>query len=478
MIAAITIGAAFFALLTVLFIRTLFFVPKGHRNAQADSVTVDVERATLSLAEMIKCKTVSNTNRALEDCAEFEKFKNLLPTLFPRVYEACSFEEPTDRSILLRWRGKRVDCPTVLMAHYDVVSAAKEDWDKPPFLGLIENETLWGRGSIDTKVTLNAILSAAESLIEDGFVPQRDIYFAFGGDEEINGYGAKMIANLLQQRGIEPGMVLDEGGAVVENSFPGVSGRCALIGIAEKGVANIEYSVRSDGGHSSAPKKNTPIERLSQACVRIRNKPFKFRLTEPAAKMIDCLGRHSAFGYRLIFANLWFFSPVLNMIAKRGGGELNAIFRTTTAFTKMQGSEGMNVIPPIATMVSNHRILPGDSVETVKAELRKIVKDKNVEISVIEGVEPSRISVTDGDAWDRISAAVSATWNGAIVSPYLMFACSDSKHYSMFSDKVYRFSPLALTKEERNTIHGNNERISKSQIQKSVEFYVRLISKS
>ena len=211
---------------------------------------------------------------------------------------------------------------------------------------------------------------------------------------------------------------------------------------------------------------------------RIKNKPFKFRLTEPAVKMIDCLGRHSAFGYRLIFANLWFFSPVLNVIAKRGGGELNAIFRTTTAFTKMQGSEGMNVIPPIATMVSNHRILPGDSVESVKEGLRKAVNDKNVEISIIEGVEPSRVSVTNGDAWERISSAVSATWQDAIVSPYLMFACSDSKHYSSFSDKVYRFSPLALTKEERNTIHGNNERISKSQVQKSVEFYVRLISES
>ena len=478
MIAAIIIGTAFFALLSVLFIRTLLFVPKEQRNTQADSVTVDVERATLSLAEMIKCKTVSNTNRELEDGAEFDIFKSLLPTLFPRVYETCVCEEPTDRSILLRWRGKCDEFPTVLMAHYDVVSAVESDWDRPAFLGLIENDVLWGRGAIDTKVTLNAILSAAESLIGEGFVPQSDIYFAFGGDEEINGYGAKAIAELLQKRGIEPCMVLDEGGAIVENSFPGVSGRCALIGIAEKGVANIEYSVKSDGGHSSAPKKNTPIERLSEACVRIKNKPFKFRITEPAAKMIDCLGRHSAFGYRLIFANLWFFSPVLNMIAKHSGGELNAIFRTTTAFTKMRGSEGMNVIPPVATLVSNHRILPGDSVESVKEGLRKTVKDKNVEIRVIEGVEPSRTSATSGKAWDRLSDAVSVTWKDAIVSPYLMFACSDSKHYSTFSDKVYRFSPLTLTKEERNTIHGNNERITKSQIHKSIEFYTRLIRES
>lgn len=478
MIAAIIIGIAFFSLLAVLLVRTLLFVPKRKQIANTDSIAVDVERATASLSAMIRCKTVSNTNRFLEDGAEFDKFKKLLPTLFPGVYESCGYEEPTDRSILLRWRGECEEHPTVLMAHYDVVSANEEDWDNPAFEGLVKNGVLWGRGAIDTKVTLNAILFAAESLIKEGFVPKRDIYFAFGGDEEINGVGAKTIAELLSKRGIEPGVVLDEGGAVVENAFPGVRGQCALIGIAEKGVVNIEYSVRSDGGHSSAPKKNTPIERLSTACMRIKNKPFKFRLTEPAIKMIDCLGRYSAFGYRLIFANLWFFSPLLNMIAKHRGGELDAIFRTTTAFTKMRGSEGMNVIPPIATMVSNHRVLPGDSVEGVREGLRKTVKDKNVEIRVIEGVEPSRVSITDGDAWDRISDVISATWQGAVVSPYLMFACSDSKHYSVFSDKVYRFSPLALTKEERGMIHGNNERISKSQICKSVEFYVRLIKES
>ncbi len=478
MIAAIAIGITLLILTAVLVLRALLFLPKEKEFVKSYSVSVDAESAANSLSEMIRCKTVSNTDRSLEDEAEFKKFKELLPRLFPTVYEKCDCEEPTDRSILLRLRGKCNESPTVLMAHYDVVSANEDNWERAAFDGLIENGILWGRGTIDTKVTLNAILCAAEALLKQGFVPKRDIYFAFGGDEEINGDGAKTISELLKKRGIEPGMVLDEGGAVVKNAFPGVSGQCALIGIAEKGVANIEYSVRSLGGHSSAPTKNTPIERLSAACVRIRNKPFKFRLTEPAAEMIDCLGRHSAFGYRLIFANLWIFSPVLNMIAKRGGGELNALVRTTTAFTKMRGSEGMNVIPPVAAMVSNHRILPGDSVEDVRAHLVKSIKDKNVEVRIIEGFEPSRISLAEGEAWDRISKAVSSTWQGVIVSPYLMLACSDSKHYSKFSDKVYRFSPLALTKEERETIHGNNERISISQICESVEFYLRLIKES
>ena len=478
MIAAISLGAIFLVIFAVLIVRALLFVPEKRKNSQPDFVSVDSEAAINSLAELIRCKTVSYSDRSLEDEAEFKRLKELLPKLFPAVYEKCILEEPNDRSILLRWKGESEELPTVLMAHYDVVSVSRDGWDKPAFEGVIENGILWGRGAIDTKGTLNAILCAAESLIKDGFIPKRDIYFAFGGDEEINGTGAKTIAELLKKRGVEPGMVLDEGGAVVENVFPGVKERCALIGIAEKGMLNIEYSVKSCGGHSSSPQKNTPVERLSRACVRMSKRPFKFKLTEPARKMLDTLARNSAFVYKLIFANLWLFAPVLNVITKNNGGELNAILRTTSAFTMMRGSEGMNVIPPVATMVSNHRILPGESVEQVKAQIEKKVNDKEVHIRTIGGMNPSNVSTTECEAWDRIKSAALNTWQGVIVSPYLMFACSDSRHYSEFSDKVYRFSPLVLTKEERETIHGNNERISISQIRESVEFYIRLIKKS
>ena len=314
-------------------------------------------------------------------------------------------------------------------------------------------------------------------MIKEGFTPDRDIYFAFGGDEEINGYGAKCIAEKFKKNGIKLGLVLDEGGAVVNNVFPGVSKPCALVGIAEKGMVNIEYSVTSSGGHSSSPTKNTPAERLSRACLRVSKQPFKFRLTEPAVRMFDTLARHSAFVYRMIFANLWLFSPVLKFVA-RSGGEFAATLRTTSAFTVMQGSDAMNVIPPVASMISNHRILPGESVDGVVERIRRTVADEKVSVRVVEGFDPSAVSVSKGEAWSRISEAASDVFSDVIVSPYLMFACSDSKHYAFFCDKVYRFSPLTLTKEERETIHGNNEKISLSQIRKSLEFYYQLMRKS
>ncbi len=474
-------GAVLLALITlalILLIRTLRFKPEDAPREKVAPIFVNNEKAVSDFAEMIKCKTVSNVNKSLEDEAEFEKFVKLLPELFPNVFGKCIFEQPSDRSILIKWEGKNHDAPTVLMSHYDVVSVVEEDWEKPPFDAVVENGVLWGRGTLDTKGTLNGALQAAETLIIEGFVPKNDIYFAFAGDEEINGHGAIAIVDLFESRGITPGIVVDEGGAVVENVFPGVSAPCALIGIAEKGMANIEYSVKGGGGHASSPAAHTPVGRLSAACVKVENSPFKFGISKPALALFDTVGRHSTFVYRMIFANLWLFSPVLNLITKKSGGELNALVRTTTAFTQMEGSKGMNVIPPYAKMVSNHRIKEGETPASVVERITKTVGDENIKIRLIDGMPPSVISDTSCEAWERIKATVSDTWQDAIVSPYLMLACSDSRHWGRISDKVYRFSAMALSKEERGTIHGNNEKIPFATITKTVEFYIRLIKRS
>lgn len=478
MIPAIIVSSIVIFFLAVIFIRALRFKPEKRVQKNVDEIFTDTDRAVHSLCEMIKCKTVSYNDKALEDEGEFNRFKNILPILFPNVYKTCEFQEVSDRALLFKWNGQRSDAPTVLMAHYDVVSVTEEGWEKPAFDAIIENGVIWGRGALDTKATLNGILSAVEVLIKEGFVPQNDVYMAFGGDEEVNGHGAKDIVEYFKERNIVPGIVVDEGGAVVNNVFPGVNSPCALIGIAEKGMLNVEYSVKGGGGHSSSPLAHTPVGRLSSACVKIEGSPFKFHITPPARKMFDTLARHSGFAYRLIFANLWLFAPILNIITKSSGGELNALVRTTIAFTQMEGSKGMNVIPPYAKMVSNHRIIPGETTESVISRIRNKVKDDNVEIRMINGMNPSRVSVTDGEAWERLCKATSETWNDAIVSPYLMLACSDSRHWGEISDKVYRFSAMALTKEERGLIHGNNERIPISTVAKTVEFYIRLIKNS
>ena len=469
--------AAIVIFLAVVLIRTAGFKPKPQPAISQEEVTFDKDAAIRNLAELVKCKTISYSDHSLEDDAEFEKLISKLPALYPNVFNACELQQLPDRALLFKWPGKTPGEPSVMMAHYDVVPVNEEKWDKPAFDAIIEDGVMWGRGTLDTKVTFNGVLFAADHLITHGFQPEHDVYFAFSGGEEVNGKGAPNIVSWFEAHGITPAMVVDEGGAVVENVFPGVKEPCGLIGIAEKGMINAQYRCVSAGGHASAPKPHTPVGILSRACTRIEGKPFPCHIEGPASQMFDTLGRHSTFLYRMIFANMWCFGWVLDLLGKTSGGEMNALMRTTVAFTQMEGSSARNVIPPEAKMVSNMRLNPADSVESALAYLRKVVDDDSIEITALESFEPSPVSETNCPAWDKVASAVAETWRGCIVSPYLIVQCSDSRHYGKISNHVYRFSAMDLSAEERATIHGNNERIRLETAARAVEFYIRLMSK-
>ena len=469
--------AALAVFLVVIAVRTAAFKPKAQPQISNEEITFDKDAAVESLATLIKFKTISYSDHSLEDDAEFEKLIASLPELYPNVFKACEFQQLPDRALLFRWPGKTAGDPAVLMAHYDVVPVNEENWEKPPFAAIIEDGVLWGRGTLDTKVTFNGVLFSANHLIGQGFQPEHDIYFAFSGGEEVNGKGAPNIVQYFVDHGINLSMVVDEGGAVVENVFPGVKQPCGLIGIAEKGMINAQYRCTSSGGHASSPKPHTPVGILAKACTKVENNPFKAHIEGPAAQMFDTLGRYSTLLYRIIFANMWCFGWVIDLLGRMSGGEMNALVRTTVAFTQMEGSSARNVIPPEAKMVSNMRLNPADSVESALNYLRKVVGDDQVEITALESFEPSPISRTDCEGWEKVSAAVAETWRGCIVSPYLMVQCSDSRHYGRISDKVYRFSAMDLTAAERATIHGNNERIRLECAHRAVEFYIRLMKK-
>ena len=462
-------------LVAVILARTLMFTPKAQEQIEFEDITPDGERAVQNLAALIRCKTVSSADPALEDDAEFEKLVSLLPSLYPKVFETCSLTRFPGRGLLFHWKGKAAGQPAVLMAHYDVVPVEEENWSKPPFEAIIEDGVMWGRGTLDTKVTFNGILEAAEELIGKGFRPERDIYFAFSGGEEVNGPGAQNIVHWFRDQGIELSLVVDEGGAVVEDVFPGVKGQCALIGIAEKGMLNLEYSISGTGGHASAPAPHTPVGKLSMACAKVETHPFKMHITKPVQEMFDTLGRHSSFLYRMIFANLWAFGWVLDLLTRKTGGELNALLRTTVAFTQMKGSKAPNVIPPNASMVANLRLNPADTVNGAMAYIKNVVGDDDVKLTNLHSMEPSRISRTDCEGWRVVSNACAGTWQGCIVAPYLMVQCSDSRHYGEISDKVYRFSAMHMTAEERRLIHGNDERIRLESVGKAVEFFMRIM---
>ena len=471
----LALAALVIAFLAVILIRALRFTPKTTVPVEPSEVSVDEQAAISHFADMIRCKTISYYEDERIDKAEFAKFRALLKQHYPNVAATCTYEEIGPSGVLFSLKGKSSEKPAVFMSHYDVVPVNEELWTKPAFEGLIENGILWGRGTLDTKGTLLGVMEAAEHLLKGGFVPENDMYFAFAGDEEVAGKSQPVIVETLRSRGIVPALVLDEGGAVVEGIFPGVKQPCALIGIAEKGLMDAQFVIEGAGGHASSPPPHTGIGRLAAAVTRIEAKPFPVTLTKPVAEMFDTLGRRSSFVYKLIFANLWCFLPLLDAMCKKSGGELNAMMRTTCAFTMAEGSKASNVLPPRARMVANLRIISGSTMESTIARLKTLVADEGITTSIIHGTDPCSISRTEGYGWEKLTHAIAETWPNAEVSPYLMFAASDSRHYSAISENVYRFSTMELTKEERAGIHGHDEHIPLEKIIKTVQFYVRLM---
>lgn len=460
---------------TAFAVRTARFVPPAEEPRNPEPVDVDLDDVVDHLAQLIRCKTVSYVDHSLEDDAEFEKLVSLLPELYPQVFEACTLTRMEGRALLFKWPGQEPGKPAVLMAHYDVVPADAKAWEHDPFCGEVFDGALWGRGALDTKVTFNGALYAANALIQQGFVPRRDVYFAFSGGEEVHGPGAPAIVAWFEEQGIVPELVLDEGGAVVSGVIPGIERPCGLIGIAEKGFMDVRFEATSNGGHASAPKPRSPIAVLAKAVGAIEANPMPLRLAAPIREMMGILGRYAAPAYRVVFANLDLFAPVLDLLTRTQGSNLNAVVRTTVAFTQMEGSPAHNVIPPVASMVANIRIIPGDSVDGVLAYLKKTIGDDSVSISILEANEPSPVSLTDCEGYRRIARAVADTWTDCVVSPGLMMARSDSRHYGRISDRVYRFSAYDITNKETAGIHGNNERIRLDALRRSVEFFIRVL---
>ena len=442
------------------------------KEQQIDLIPIDKERAIRNFQEMIKLETLDSNPKARSD------FRDLLPKLYPLIHDTLTFEIVGEGGLLYQWKGKSDSHPTVYLSHYDVVPVEYENWTKHPFGATREGGEIWGRGTLDTKSTLLAIMESTETLLASGFVPANDIYFAFGGNAETNSKDAEAIVDLLSVRGIKPALVLDEGGAVVEGVFPGVKSPVATIGIAEKGNLNVQLTANCVGGNAATPPKKTAITALSRAVLRLNEKTFKPYLSPPILQMFDQMGRHSIFPFKVMFGNFWCFKNVFTFLCRVRRCELNSLVRSTIAFTIMETGDAIHVLPSTATIKANIRLIPGDTPQTVVEHLKQTINDNSISVTILENEPVNFVSEINTIGYQRVQDTIRIMWPKALISPFLMMVRTDARHFHKISDVVLRFSAMEMSAEDRERIHGQNERIREEQLLGAVEFYQRMIAGS
>lgn len=438
----------------------------------------DEARAIEHLQSALRLETISYQEAEKMDTGTFLAFHRLLESAFPKVHETLSREIVHEYSLLYTWKGSDPSLKSmVLLAHYDVVPApSPETWAYPPFSGELADDFVWGRGALDDKCCVMGILEAIEALLAEGFSPTRTLYVAFGHDEEVGGWGgAAKMAELLGSRGVEAEFVLDEGMAVVEGVLPGLTKPLALIGLTEKGYLTLELRAEAEGGHSSQPPPQTAIGILSAAVARVESRPFKARLRGPMRDTLEHAAPELTAPMRLLFTNLWLFRPLVER-QFLGQRTTAAMLRTTTAATIIEGGSKENVLPDSARAVINFRLLPDNSIEEVIDHVRKTIDDGRVEITVLgRANEAPPPSATDSTGYHALGKTILQSFGEVIVAPSMMLGGSDAHHYSTVAQDIYRFSPLRLSPEDIDRIHGTDERIGPEDYLRGIRFYAQLI---
>ncbi len=462
-------------LLAVLLVaKTAMLKPTSAKTAK---VVLDhssrAEQYGKTLSRMVQQETISNRNQ--EDRSKFEAFHNVLEAQFPQIHTHCE-KHTFNGSLLYKWQGKGKGEPILLMSHFDVVEA-NGNWEHAPFSGDIDEKgRVWGRGTVDTKASLFCILTAVEELIAEGFVPNCDVYIASSCTEEWSGDGAPATVAYLEEQNVRLRMVLDEGGMIIEEPIAGVKGTYAMIGIVEKGYGDVKFTARGNGGHASAPGKNTPLVRLGKFMTDVeKHPPFEAQFTPVVAEMFRRIAPNMNFGMKLLFSNVWLFKPLLLKVMPAVSPAAGAMLKTTLAFTMAKGADGANVLPQEASVVGNMRFIHhqpnNESIDCIS----KIAAKYDIETEVLYQDHPCPIVDFKGKEFRMVEAIIYDIYPGVGTCPYVMTGGTDAKYYSKISDNCIRFAPLYIDGQQYGSIHGLNENIYQGTLPMGVDFYKAVI---
>ena len=428
------------------------------------------------LSKLIKFETISS--RENKDIAKFLEFHDLLRETYPNFFNTVECEN-FDGSLLLKWKGTDPSLkPVMLMNHHDVVEASGE-WTHPAFSGEIADGKVWGRGTLDTKGGLAMMLQAAEELIKEGFTPKRDTYFVTACTEEVGGEGGDAISRALQERNMTFHMVLDEGGMIMYDPIGGADGTFAMIGVGEKGYLDLKFIAKSNGGHASAPAKDTPLVRLGKFMAEAdKAECFEVKMSDTVKEMLTRFSPTMSGVMKMACGNVNAFEPVLKKVMPMISPAGAALLRTTLAFTMAKGSDGTNVIPQEAWVVGNMRFSHHQGKKASIEAIANLAKKYDIETIVTDDGIESDIADFKGEAFKFIEDAVNEIFPEYKPVPYIMNAASDSRYFNRVCDNCLRFVPFKINKQQLDSVHGIDENVDIDTLAPAVDFYRYVITKA
>ena len=420
-----------------------------------------------SFRKLIQCPTVTESGHEY-----FEAFHKVLDEEFPNVTATCKKIELGRDVLLYKWSGKNSDRPVVLMAHQDVVPALGGDWKYEPFSATVEDGKIYGRGTMDCKNTLFGTIQAVEELIGEGFVPEQDVYLSYSDCEETSGPGAELARDWFKANGIKPNIVIDEGGAIIRKFIDKMTKDACMVGILEKGYADVKFIARGKGGHSSQPPKNTPIARLG-ALVDYCEKHtvFKPKMSEPAKQMVKGLGNVLKQPLKGLAKTLGGSRLLAKLAPKVAPSYGMAMYETTMVFTMMDGATAPNVIPQEAWINANLRFSPNDRSEGCFKKLRKIAKKFDCEMEITKCREASPMVDLNSDSYKIFAEAIKKTYPDVEVVPYLMFGGTDCRIMQEIATTAIRCTPCKLSMKQLDGMHASNENVDISSIGETVQCF-------
>jgi carboxypeptidase PM20D1 len=506
-ISTLLVGA-FLLLAAFLIIKTLTHPFQKLSDTQPEPTKVAVsENSVRRFSRGLQFATVSFIDSSENNFAIYDSFRQYLRASYPRVFGTLEDTLLNGHQWVLRWKGRKSNLkPLLFMSHYDVVAPGdfnheetgmgqnmfdlSEDptpppmeefkgWAFAPFSGAVTKGRIYGRGAIDMKSVVFALLESTDTLLAAGFVPERDIYLALDPDEEVGGLrGAAVMADYFKRQNLLFETIYDEGGIVATpGTADGINQNIALVGMGEKGVVGYRLKVKGIGGHSSMPPLQTAAGRAAIIMQRLEENQMPQRLIEPTQAFLNLAGAGMGFMGRMAIANQWLLKGVLlRQMAKTP--QANALTRTTTAITQLKGSDGNNVLAPVVEVVINFRILPGETSQDVLAHIRKACEGFEVEIDAPRiPVEPSRLSPPNGRGYDVLCEAIEKLYPGTIITPYLTIGATDCKHMGDLSERIYRFMPVLLNPIEQRSIHNFNEYMSIDNFARMIHYYQHIMSR-